>query len=126
YNKYAIVVFLLTLLVSACKKDEIGGTATQKIAGTWYVTASPLNLDGDVIAEDAFGIGHFFLDTYNTADNSPTSIWINDNGAFWDFKGKIQADIDNLTFLGTDIENIAYEDSEFTIKNGKILLGAAR
>jgi hypothetical protein len=113
-------------LISACKKDEIGGTTTQKIAGTWYVTASPLDLDGDVIGEDFWGIGHFLVDTYSTADNSITSIWIDDNGNFWDFKGKIQADVNSLTFSGTDVENISYEDSEFTIKNGKILLGAAK
>ncbi len=124
YSLFIICSFLFVL--AGCEKDEIGSTATVKLAGNWYVSTALIDNNGEVIEDDPYGLGVFHLDTYNTAENVPNKIWISDNGEFWDFKGVLDADINSLTFQGENVLNIAYDDSEFTVKNGKILLGAAR
>src|SRR5690606_41731596 len=114
------------LFYTSCKKEKIGGTAGQKMAGEWYVTVVAVDAEGNVVFEDdeLFGIGNFHLDTYNTSANDPNQMWIDDNGNFWETKGRISVDQNALTFSGTDVQN-EYYDSQFSISNGKILLGAA-
>jgi len=121
---YTAILACSLLIITSCKKDEIGGTATESMAGEWYVTADAVDADGNIVYEDFFGLGHFHLDTYNTASNSTTQMWINDNSNFWDFKNKINIDLNAMTFQATDVQNEAY-DSKLTITNGKILYGAA-
>jgi hypothetical protein len=123
---YAVVLFSSFLfIVTSCKKDEIGNTATEKMAGEWYVTVDAVDANGGVVYEDAdlYGIGKFHLDTYNTSSNSTSEMWINDNGNFWDFQTKMNIDLNAMTFQATDAQNIAY-DSKLTITNGKILYSA--
>ena len=127
---YTIVLAAGLLSISSCAKDEIGGTATEAMAGEWYVTAVAIDGNGEVVYEDAdlFDIGHFHLDTYNTASNGTTEMWIDDNTNFWEFKIKIKIDLAAKTFQATDVPNEYYSDPEdclVTISNGKILPGAA-
>jgi hypothetical protein len=110
--------------LTSCEKDKIGGTATESLAGEWYVTADAINADGTVFEEDLFGIGHFLMATYNTASNSTSEIWVDDATHFWEFKLKAAADINTLTFSVEDADNEYYE-SKVTILNGKILPRAA-
>ena len=114
------------ILFTACEKDEIGGAATEKMAGEWFVVADAVDSEGNVVFEDTdlFGIGYFHLDTYNTSSNSLTEMWINDNGNFWDFKARININFETMTFAAANVENQAYE-SKVTIEDGKIILGAA-
>ena len=124
---YTAVLVAGVLFMTSCQKDEIGGTATQTMAGDWYVTAVAIDADGNVVYNDndLFGLGHFHLDTYNTASNSKSEMWINDNGNFYyPFKLKISSDINALTFSATDVQNQAKSDS-VTITDGKIMYGAA-
>ncbi len=123
---YAIVLLSSMFFITSCEKDPIGGTAAQKMAGEWYVTGDAIDANGNIVFkdEDLFGVGHFHLDTYNTSTNSSTELWVNDNGHFWDFKTKINMDVNSMSFSGADIQNVSY-DSKVTITNGKILLGAA-
>ena len=123
---YAAVLVSGLFFITSCEKDKIGNTATEKMAGEWYVTGVAVDANGTVVYEDAdlYGIGKFHLDTYNTSSNSTTEIWINDNGNFWDFKTKINIDLNTMTFQATDVQNVAY-DSKLTITDGKILYGAA-
>jgi len=123
---YAAVLFSSLLFITSCEKDKIGNTATEKMAGEWYVTVVGVDADGKVVYEDAdlYGIGKFHLDTYNTSSNSTTEMWINDNANFWDFKTKINVDLNTMTFQATDAQNESY-DSKLTISDGKILYGAA-
>lgn len=123
---YLLVSVSSFALFTSCEKDEIGGVATEKMAGEWYVVADAVDENGEIVYkdEDLFGIGYFHLDTYNLASNSTTEMWINDNGNFWDFKNKINIDLKDLTFSISDAQNEAY-DSKVTIEDGKILLGAA-
>lgn len=121
---YAAMLVFSLFIITSCEKDEIGGTATEKMAGEWYVTADAVDASGKVVYSDYYGLGKFHLDTYNTSSNSTTELWINDNGNFWDFQTKINIDLKTMTFQATDAQNIAY-NSKLTITNGKILLGAA-
>jgi len=84
----ALVVGILAFV--ACDKYVPGGTATQNVAGEWWVQFEAESSTGTW--SDIYGIGHVVIDTYNTADNSPSEMWINDNGKTWNFKVKIPAD----------------------------------
>jgi hypothetical protein len=122
------IALAATLFIAACEKEDIGGAASEAMAGEWYVTAAAIDGNGDVVDEDFFGIGRFHLDTYNTASNSATEMWIDDNTNFWEFKIKITVDLATKTFQATDARNEHYpnpEDCLVTISNGKILYGAA-
>lgn len=127
-KKYLILLFAaFALTFTSCEKEtDPGATATEALAGQWTVTAVAVDQSGKVIFEDAdlFGLGRFQIDTYNISSNVNDTIWINDNKNFWDFKVKIKADLNSLTFSGTNLQNKSY-NSKVTIENGKILKGAA-
>lgn len=110
---------LLCMAFASCEKEEIGGTATESMAGEWYVLANMV--DGGEVIEDPYGIGRFHIMTYNTAANNPNEIWVNDNGNFWDFVFKAAADPVNLTFSATNANNEAYEDCTINVTNAKII-----
>ena len=123
---YAILA-LATLTLASCEKEPVGGTATEKMAGQWYVQVQGVDAKGAVLFEDEdlFGIGNFWLLTYNTSANSADSMWVSDvDGAFWEFQIKVGCDQANETFgvkAGADILNGITAD----ITNGKILRQAA-
>ncbi len=125
--KYIGFLFVSSLLLASCEKDEVGGTTTETMAGEWYVKVTCVDDDGGVVYEDDdfFGLGDWMLDTYNTNSNSSTEMWINDNENFWDFKLKVDIDLDAKTFSATDVDNEAYEDCVVNITDGKILEDAA-
>ena len=110
---------LLCMAITSCQKEDIGGTATESLAGQWYVLANMVNDDGSVI-EDPYGLGRFQILTYNTAANNPNEIWIDDKGNFWDFKVKGTGDINSLTFSAANAQNVSY-DCTVNITNGKII-----
>ncbi|MBQ4083440.1 MAG: hypothetical protein IJC77_04145 [Bacteroidaceae bacterium] len=125
--KKAIYLLLMAVcaVMTSCEKEEIGGTATQALAGEWYVTADAVDKYGNVLEEDFFGIGHFHVNTYNTAANVPNEIWVDDLGNFWEFKVKASADVNNCTFSTPDSVANAYYDCKVLIEGGKILPDAA-
>ena len=102
---------LLCMAFTSCQKEEIGGTATESLAGEWYLMAS---VDGSPI------YGPFHLLTYNTSANNPNEIWIDDSKNFWDFKVKGTGDINTLTFSAANAQNMKY-DCTVNITNGKII-----
>ena len=129
--------------MAACSKDEIGGTATQSMAGQWYVTIDAVDDNGTPIpgGEDYFGIGGptLFL-TYNTASNNPSEMWIDDLGEWnvgamyggnypsYCIKSKVTIDQATMTFKATEAPNFGdgwrtFEAMPVTI-DGKILKGA--
>lgn len=115
------------LFLASCKKDEVGGTATQKMAGDWFVTVDAVDNNFNVTAKDAFGLGSTVqLLTYNTASNTD-SIWINDMKNTWQFKVKLPVDLSKSTFgTATDIlNNYTYDSKGVKVTGGKVLLGAA-
>lgn len=130
-----LCVAVLSLAFASCEKDEVGGTATQALAGEWYVTVDAVDANGNTIdgGEDIFGLGKFLLNTYNTAANESDKMWIDDNNNFWGFKVRMTSDINNLSFTtGGEVTNAnatAQEDGssyycKVNVENGKVLPGA--
>lgn len=126
-NKHIIGLLfsLLAFVLAGCEKDEIGGTATESLAGEWYVVVDAADESGNVFAEDCYGLGKIHMNTYNTAANVPTEMFVDDIGNFWDFKVRVQSDINALTFATNGaVANESYEGCDVTIDGGKVLLGA--
>lgn len=115
----ALSLLALTMFVSCDEggDPDIGGTAVESMAGDWYVKYL---VDG----EDIYGLGYKLLSTYNTAANVSTEIWVDDHD-LWPLKVKATSNTSDLTFSGTNMENIAGTDLTATITEGKILKEAA-
>ena len=115
-----LATMLLCMAITSCQKEEIGGTATESLAGQWYVQANMVNADGSVI-EDPYGLGRFQILTYNTSANNPNEIWVDDIKNFWNFKVKANGDINTLTFGAVNAENQRGDEITINITNGKII-----
>jgi uncharacterized protein YciU (UPF0263 family) len=122
-KKIFLAITAVSMLFASCTKDEPGGTATEALAGEWYVTVNVL-LDGELY-EDPYGYGNIHISTYNTAANLPTLMYVDDMANFWDFKVRANCDVNSLTFSTSDFaENESYTCG-VKITDGKILLNAA-
>lgn len=123
--------------MTSCEKEEIGGTATESMAGQWYVQIDAVDASGNPIegGEDYFGLGRTLLLTYNTAANVATEMFVDDNGEYdlasqygnpaypnYSLKAKVSIDQNALTFSSSDAAN---ESGAFPVSiEGKILKGA--
>jgi len=115
-RKTFIAIFIITLISLSCKKDfKPGETAAVKTANGWWVT---FTLDG----ADVYGLGTFFINTYNTSANDD-SLWVDDLGHSWQFKCKAKVDYSNLTFATTNAQN-QYYNITVNLTEGKILTKA--
>ena len=117
---------VLCMAFASCEKDEVGGTATQALAGEWYVTVDAVDENGKTVYEDIYGLGKVLMNTYNTAANVGTEMWLDDNSNFWDFKIKVASDVNNLTFASNGaVTNTKLNDDgsacKVTIEGGKVL-----
>ncbi len=120
-----LTLFFGCFLFISCEKDEIGNTATEAMAGEWYVKVDAIDADGGVVYDDPFGNGHFHLDMYNTSNNDDNQMWIDENKNFQlHFKSKINVDLSSMTF-SVDAGANEYEDNTITLTEGKLLKGAA-
>lgn len=125
------VLFFATLLLcmglTSCEKEEVGGTATESMAGEWYVTVDAADANGNVVEgfEDLFGLGKIHVLTYNASDNNPNVLIVDDLENFWGFKAKTNCDQKTLSFSTSTSENNnlvdGYEDINVTITGGKII-----
>ena len=97
---------------TSCQKEDIGGTATESLAGDWYLVAS---VNGNPIW------GPFHLLTYNTSANNPNEIWVDDQENFYTFKVKATGDINSLTFSAASAQNQNGDEITVNITNGKIV-----
>lgn len=112
----------------SCEKDEIGGTATESLAGEWYVTVDAVDNQGNTVytAEELLGLSKFLLNTYNTSANVASQMWVDDKGNFWGFKVKATSDVQNLTFTtdGEVTNTTQSKDGSYckvNIEGGKML-----
>jgi len=98
---YAGVFFIALGLVSCDAGDEpsIGGTATQKIAGEWFLQ---LRDEANNIV-----VPYSLVTTSNTAANVATELWFVDH-SFFGAQAKLTVDPNALTFTTTDSPNIDY------------------
>ncbi len=113
------------LLLASCEKEEIGGTATQALAGEWYVSADGVDNDYNVTKEKVNGSGHFLLNTYNTVENISTKMFVDDKKNFKSFKVIVDCDVNARTFTSNGWVLNEYSDSQVNIEKGQILPGAA-
>ena len=125
------VLYFATLLLcmglTSCEKEDIGGTATESMAGEWYVTVDAADANGNVVEglEDPFGLGKIHVLTYNASDNNPNVLIVDDLQNFWAFKVKTNCDQNTLSFATSTSENNnlvdGYDDINVTITGGKII-----
>lgn len=109
---------------TACKKDEIGGTATEALAGEWVVLIDAVDASGQIVYEDPFGMGESFVYTYNTSANKPDVMFLDDQGEFWEYKCKVNCNAESLTFSASGAEDL-YNGISVDVSGGKITLGGA-
>ena len=125
--KKIVYLFAAVLLFASCEKEEIGGTATESLAGQWYVHVDAVDEDGELVYSDdeLYGIGNFLLLTYNTSANTADTLFVDDLENFWTFKVKVSCNTSDKTFGNDDyVDNFKYE-SGVKLTEGKILNGAA-
>lgn len=126
-KKTIVLIALVLGCLIACEKNPVGSTATKDIAGQWYVTYDGVDADGNVTMADPFGIGHTLLLTYNTAGNYADTLWLDDQGNFWDYKVKIPVVGGKSFGSPTDTLKLIDQSNGILVKiwNGEILPGAA-
>jgi hypothetical protein len=67
-NIIFIFIALITVAISACKKDpEPGGTAVQDMAGDWHVKVNEAGAYSTLL-------------TFNTSENTPNVMWVQGTG----------------------------------------------
>lgn len=113
-------VILAVLGLSSCAKEEIGGTAVQDMAGEWYVKVDGVDSNGNVVAEDPFGMGYFPLYTYNTNDNSPSHMYVNDDQNFWPFCVIVDVNYEAGTFQVVGAED-SFKGISVDVADGAIV-----
>lgn len=117
--------FVFSLCIVSCDNSDTDPGATQLVdmAGQWDVAAYSIDASGTVLAKEA---DTFTLITYNTAANNTTEMWVNDKGNFWNFKMKVNVDLQNMAFSCVDTDYNVSDNSDATavITNGKVLKGA--
>jgi hypothetical protein len=117
-NKLLILFAFLAVGLMSCDlgdDPDVGGTATQAVAGEWYTT---FNVSGDS------GGDYYLITTSNTAANSVNEFLIHDGAHTWDYRVKCPLNLDAKTFGGAGLQNLAY-DITVNITNGQILPGVA-
>ena len=125
--KKTLLIFCLSVCAAftACQKEEIGGTATEALAGEWVVQIDAVDASGQIVYEDPFDMGESMIWTYNTSANTPDVMFIDDQGWFWEYKCKVNCDVENLTFSATAAEDL-YHGISVNIEGGKITLDGAK
>ena len=125
---YMVFALLVVAMVASCSKEEIGGTASQEMAGQWYVSVDGIDENGEVIPglEDFFYDGRQIILTYNTAANDGKELYVDDQENIWEFIVRTKSDLSTLTFATDGVAENEYYDSGVTITNGKILKNAGR
>jgi len=118
-KKILIISFTLLLgFMMSCDKmkDPVVDYVNlgKTLPGEWWVTYT---VDG----VDIYGAGHSVLNTFNTAANTSTDMWITDNGNFWQFQVKANADVANNTFSVVKGVDLIWDDST-SVSNGKIFI----
>jgi hypothetical protein len=120
-KKIIVYIFSLVFILSACDTlpdPEVKTAPTYPVSGEWWVTYK--FDDGSGVLDDYYGVGYTHLQTMNTAANTKDTIWITDNGNFWDFKVKAALNLPAKTFEITSGNDIQFGD-DTSIRNGLVV-----
>jgi hypothetical protein len=123
-KKYFYILTLCVLALSSCKKEEVGGTAVQSLANEWYVQVTQINTATGAVIDDTDKT-YYTLSTYNTADNSPTTMWMDDSQSYYGLKAKVNVDLANKTFSVNNGDEQYDAGVKVTITNGKVITNGA-
>ncbi|MFI3279382.1 MAG: lipid-binding protein [Rikenellaceae bacterium] len=118
-----LLLSVVALCTLSCEKDEVGGTATENMAGEWYVSVDMIGPDGTNYG-DYYGVGEFIIQTYNTNANIPTEMYVDDCYNFWAFKTIVDIDYDAMTFSSTASYD-EYYGITVNVTDGKITTDGA-
>ncbi|MDR0939097.1 MAG: hypothetical protein LBN29_07065 [Mediterranea sp.] len=116
-----IICFALVVagfVLASCEKDPIGGTVTQDMAGEWDVTIDAMDTSGNVLIPEYY---HGQIYTYNTVENIPTRLWVDDMASFWDYKVEVSMDMNAGTFTSDGVQENASYECQVNIEEGKIV-----
>lgn len=119
-KKLLMYTLLVATIATGCETlpdAEIKLSPVYPISGEWWVKYE--FDDGSGVIDDYYGVGYTRLLTFNTAANTPDSVWMTDEGNFWDFKVKVPINVKARTFAVTDGEDLSYGD-DTTISNGLV------
>ncbi|MBP6410724.1 MAG: hypothetical protein KA313_06460 [Pseudarcicella sp.] len=97
--KYIILAFL-SITVFSCDmggEPEIGGTGVKELSGEWWVEKYDINGE--------FKGGYDLITTSSTAKNSASELLFYDQGHFGGINVKLNSDLTNFTFSGTNVLN---------------------
>lgn len=115
---YYLAAVIFSVCFTACDQVEsepdTSDVVIEEITGTYFVQTF---LGDDLVLD------YESINIYNTAANTATEMWIDDNEHIWPFKVKSPLNLDDLTFSGTTLESEILIDNEIvtmTITNGKI------
>lgn len=110
-----IMLLLVVTTYSSCKKDQvIGGTEVQDMSGEWWVNTT----------YDGGESGFYKISTFNTAANSASEMWIDDDNTFYGLKAKVKTNVSSHTFTADEADELYYE-VKVTITDGKVIKNAA-
>ena len=120
------ILAVAAIAMASCGKEEPVMTATEPLAGQWYVTFDAVDEDGNVLYKDPYEVGRLLTATFNTAANTTNQMWVSDLNKFWKYQVKVNCDVNTLTFSSADwVDNYTY-DCKVKITDGKMLKGAAK
>lgn len=100
-NTFKILALsLVTLFTFSCAKDDVGGTATESMAGEWIITSVEIyDTEGNFYYDDCeYYDCTFTIQTFNTAANVATEMWLYDAYSYWSFQVKVNIDQSSKTF----------------------------
>lgn len=119
-----LTILALLMIFEGCEtyKDyEIEYTSVYTLSGEWIVKFTDISVTPNITS------GPFTIRTYNTADNSKTQMWIRSTSTSTAytgrFVGKINCEVENLSFEGDLVSNTYYTTSPiptFNISGGKV------
>lgn len=125
-----LATMLLAMVFTSCSKEEIGGTATQNVAGDWYVKVVGCDASDNIIYDDdeLYGYGMWHCLTYNTAANDPTKMIIYDDGNFKNYMVVVNIDQATNTFAtpNNDFAPNLASNNNVKITNGKIVFNGGK
>ena len=125
YISMMAMALLLAMSFTACEvetDEKPGGTNIEKMCGYWDVVWYAVDANGEIL--DAWTEGTIF--TYNTADNSTTKMWIDDQSTYWSFQFQCDIDYAAKTFTASERDYDAAGSGKAVLTNGKILEGAGK